>query len=258
MFIDLIQRVSPPTENAQFEAAHRMSFVFSTQLLFGNGHPQWIVFQVVWVSPTEKYFGFKVTHGKCYKIQSHPQKDAFVSTLHKGKNICLKVTHRKSKFTKEGFFEILPTEVQRRLGATHIWNKVFNEQSLLQKGQGYHAMFAGRTYGFACLALACTCLAVQHRQVGWRRHQQRGHLEQRFHRPEHRRMVARTLCEHHQYRQTQTTDSVRNNSGFILRVIRPQTLCVSVSCLCLHGPCPVLPERTLFFPALTTRKACTH
>jgi len=47
---------------------------------------------------------------------------------------------------------------------------------------------------------------------------------------------------------TQIPGRVGKSSGFILRVIRPQTLCLSVSCFYLHAPCSVLPQRALFCP----------
>ena len=39
---------------------------------------------------------------------------------------------------------------------------------------------------------------------------------------------------------------------FIFKVIRPQTLRLSVSCFCLHDPCSVLPQRASFCPISTT------
>ena len=44
---------------------------------------------------------------------------------------------------------------------------------------------------------------------------------------------------------TQIPGRVDDSSGFILRVIKPQTLCLSVSCFYLHSPCAVLPQRAL-------------
>jgi len=44
----------------------------------------------------------------------------------------------------------------------------------------------------------------------------------------------------------------------ILRVIRPQTLCLSVSCFYLHAPCSVLPQRASYCHTPTTGQAYTH
>jgi len=51
---------------------------------------------------------------------------------------------------------------------------------------------------------------------------------------------------------TRTPGRVGDSCDVILRVIRPQTLRLSMSCFCLHVPCPVLPERASFFPNPTT------
>ena len=52
--------------------------------------------------------------------------------------------------------------------------------------------------------------------------------------------------------RTRTPSRVGDSSGFILRVIRPQTLCLSVSCFYLHAPCSVLPQHASFCPTSTT------
>ena len=57
------------------------------------------------------------------------------------------------------------------------------------------------------------------------------------------------------YAPTRTPGSVGDGRGVILRVIRAQTLRLSVSCFCLHVPCP---ERASFFPTPTTCQAYTH
>jgi len=43
-----------------------------------------------------------------------------------------------------------------------------------------------------------------------------------------------------------------------LRAIRPQTLCLSLSCHGINEPCPFLPARIWFFLALTHWGACTN
>jgi len=50
----------------------------------------------------------------------------------------------------------------------------------------------------------------------------------------------------------------RGDSGCIFRVIRLQTLRLSVSCFCLHASFSDLPQRASFCPTSTTWQTCTH
>jgi len=78
---------------------------------------------LVRVPPTKSYFCSKVTHRKNLKFQSDPQKDAFVLMLSTEKWFVSKLhtegCNCSSLPTTEDFFEKIPNEKRKRLGATH-------------------------------------------------------------------------------------------------------------------------------------------
>jgi len=92
---------------------------------------------LVQVSPTEKSLCLIVTHRKLFLLKVYPQKNWKVTELPTQKYVCVLLLPTQKRFasmfftqnrnflslpTKVGFFEKVPTEEQKRLGDTHLWN----------------------------------------------------------------------------------------------------------------------------------------
>jgi len=126
--------VSVHPQKKQFEATHRMSFCLETVTHKGLFLFERQLQKVTFLSVTQKnLLLFQGYSQNFWKITESPTERWFCFNVTHRKTIYFKVTNRKSQLLQstEDFFEKLPTEEQKRLGATYIWNKAFCLRTML-------------------------------------------------------------------------------------------------------------------------------